>query len=51
MAMMKSVAVNLCLAQRLPWEKLCYGDESKVTGLPEAVQHQETLRASLHSGR
>ncbi len=42
-AKMKSVAVNLCLVDRLPWEKLCYGADAKVAGVPEAVRIPESL--------
>ncbi len=41
MAMMKSVAVNLCFVERMPWEKLCYGAEGKALGVPEAVKIQD----------
>ncbi len=51
MAMMKSVAVSLCLVERLPWEKLCYGDQAKVTGVPEAVRIPESLLVKVTAAR
>ena len=51
MAMMKSVAVNLCFVERMPWEKLCYGAEGKVTGVPEAVKIPESLLVKVKAAR
>ena len=51
MAMMKSVAVSLCLVERMPWEKLCYGAEGRVPGFPEAVKIPESLLAKVKAVR
>ena len=51
MAMIKSVAVNLCLAKRMPWEKLCYGEEDKMPGVPEAVRIPESLLVKVNAAR
>ena len=51
MAMMKSVAVNLCFVERMPWEKLCYGAEGKVSGVPEAVEIPDSLLVKVKAVR
>ncbi len=51
MAMMKSVAVNLCLVERVPWEKLCYGADARVLGVPEAVKTPESLLVKVTAAR
>ena len=51
MAMIKSVAVNLCLVKRMPWEKLCYGEEDKALGMPEAVKIPESLLVKVSAAR
>jgi hypothetical protein len=51
MAMMKSVAVSLCLVERLPWEKLCYGAVAKVHGVPEAVKIPAALLVKVNAAR
>ena len=51
MAMIKSVAVNLCLVKRMPWEKLCYGEEGKLLGVPEAVRIPESLLVKVKAAR
>ncbi len=51
MAMMKSVAVHLCFVERMPWEKLCYGAEGKVLGVPEAVKIPERLLVKVKAVR
>ena len=51
MAMMKSVAVSLCLDERMPWEKLCYGAEGRVLGVPEAVKIPDSLLAKVKAVR
>ncbi len=49
MAMMKSVAVSLCLVERLPWEKLCYGAEGTARGVPEAVKIPSCLLVKVNA--